>query len=152
MVHNAIANFKKGFSIIEFLISIVILTIVGIALSNMVVLYIHQRVKSTIANHAPDAAEVLVNYPDKVKNCVGKDPCNGFGGSCTSSIYCSSDNVCTSSSDCIVCYTNPDSGKKIYYSFGASKIGSYNGTYKVTLCWKYADYNDTYTTVITVNP
>lgn len=147
---NASVNFKKGFSLIEFLISLVILTIVGIALSNMVVLYIHQKVKATIINHAADAAEELKNFPDKLKNCKGGDACQGFS-ICQSSIYCYDTNVCTSNA-CIVCYTNPDNGKKIYYSFKSSEISGYNGTYKVTLCWKYAGQSDTYTTVITVNP
>jgi prepilin-type N-terminal cleavage/methylation domain-containing protein len=152
MERTANVNTKKGFSLVEFLIALIILTLSAIALFNLVVLFIHNKVKTTIVSHAPDAARNLVLYPEKVKNCNVADPCNGFS-TCQSSIYCGSNvDVCSSNNTCITCYTNPDNGRKIYYSFNASNIGNGDNTYKVILCWKYAGITGNYTTVITLNP
>jgi competence protein ComGC len=143
-----IANFKRAFSLMEFLVSLIILTIVLIALFNTVVFFLNQKVKSTIASRGADAALELITYPQKLDNCIDKDPCEELSSLCSSSVYCSDESVCEEPNSCVVCYTNPDNGKKIFYGLGTSRIS--NGTYKVQLCWIFGGYNGTYTTVITL--
>jgi len=141
---------NRGFSLVEFLVALVILTLVGIALFNSIVYFIHRNLIDTLDFHMPDAAQNLVIYSDKLNNCGGGDACQAFDSDCPSSIYCKKN--CTASDTCIVCYTNPDNGKKLYYSFNASLIKNTttSKTYRVTLCWKYGGQNNTLIVPITI--
>ena len=141
------ANTKKAFSLIEFLVALVILTLTGIALFNTVVFFIHQQVKKTIIVHAPDAAQQLKIYNEKLTHCNSIDACASFSGDCYSSIFCN-ENYCYDNNKCIICYTNPDNGRKIFYSFNASEIA--NSTYRVTLCWNFTGSRDFYNAVISL--
>ncbi len=149
---NVFAFTKKGFTMLEFLISLILVTLTAIALFNGMVLLLHQKVKKTIQTHTADAAINLVAYPDKLNNCLESlghnDPCVELKNNCDSSIYCSDSNICEDVNKCVVCYTNPESGKKIYYGFVSDNLT--NGTYKVTLCWNYAGQEGNYTTVISI--
>ncbi len=129
---------EKGFSLVEFLISLVILTLVGIALLNSIVFFLNKKLQTAIASHTADAAKNLVAYPEKLENCMGVEACDAFDdAACQSSISCD-ENYCTASDKCVVCYTNPENGKKFFYSFNSSLVES--GTdyriYKVKMCWK----------------
>jgi len=143
---------KKGFSLVEFLVSLVILTLVGIALFNSIVFFIHKKLITTLDSHIPDAAKNLITVPEKLKNCKNVQACDAFSdSSCTSSISCA-ENYCTNSSKCVICYTNPDNGRKLFYSFNASLInnGTDVDTYSVTICWKYGGQNNTKTLLISI--
>jgi prepilin-type N-terminal cleavage/methylation domain-containing protein len=154
MDQNAFADSKKGFSIIELLVAIALLTIIAIALINTVVLYMQRRLVQTIDNHMVDAASNLVAYPDKVQYCTShSDPCSEFSRSdCPSSISCNP-NYCNASDVCIACYSNPQNGKKLFYSFNSSLlINSTNYlVYKVVICRKYANYTQNKTFVIHIH-
>ena len=142
---------NRAFSLVEFLVALVILTLVGIALFNSIVYFIHRNLIDTLDFHMPDAAKNLVIYSDKLNHCGGGDACQAFDGSnCTSSIYCKKN--CTAPDTCIVCHTNPDNGKKLYYSFNAYLVENTTNskTYRVTLCWKYGEQNNTLTVPITI--
>jgi len=145
---SANANFKKAFSLLEFLVALLILTLGLIALFNTLVFFLNQKLKSTIASRSADAALELVTYPQKLDNCIDKDPCDELLALCPSSVYCSDESVCEDPNACVICYTNPDNGKKIFYGLGTSQIS--NGTYKVQLCWIFGGYNGTYTSVVTL--
>ncbi len=145
---NVIANSRKAFSLLEFLVSLIILTLALVALFNAVVFFLNQKVRNTISSRGADAALELLSNPQKLENCIGTDPCSELLTSCASSVYCSSSDVCSNPNSCIACYTNPENGKKIYYGLSSSQIS--NGTYKVELCWIFGNYNGTYTTVITL--
>jgi len=142
---------NRAFSLVEFLVALVILTLVGIALFNSVVYFIHRKLIDTLDFHMPAAAQNLIIYSDKLNNCGSGDACQAFDDSnCPSSIYCKKN--CTASDTCIVCYTYPDNGKKLYYSFNASLLESTSSRkiYKVTLCWKYGGHSNNQTTLITI--
>lgn len=142
------ANTKKGFTIIEFLVSLVILTLTGVALLNTVVLFIHNQLQKTIIAHTIDAAMQLQIYSEKLGNCQDKNACDAFKDSeCASSVSCN-ESYCSASDKCVVCYTNPDNGRKIFYSFNASQIE--DGNYFVTLCWEYAGKKGFYNAVISL--
>ena len=147
MVQNASANTKRAFTLVEFLVALVILTLTGIALFNTVVFFIHQQVKKTIIVHTSDAVEQLKVYSEKLNNCNNIGACASFSGDCYSSISCNED-YCYDSNKCVICYTNPDNGKKIFYSFNASKID--NNTYLVTLCWNFTGSKGFYNAVISL--
>ena len=148
MERLATAFSKKGFTMLEFLVSLIILTLTAIALFNTVVFMLHYRVKQTIKTHVADAALNLVAYPGKLNNCNHGDPCQNLLDNCPSSISCSNDDVCTDNNTCVICYTNPDNGRKIYYGFNATQLSE--KTYAVNLCWVYAGENGNYTTVISL--
>ena len=135
---------------VEFLVSLVILTLLGVALFNSVVFFIHRKLIDTLNTHIPDAAQNLIVYSGKLEKCTGGDACQAFDSNCPSSIYCKKD--CTSLDTCVICYTNPDNGKKIFYSFNASLLS--NGTnvllYKVNICWKYGGMNSKHTMVLSI--
>jgi len=149
---NVYAFIKKGFTLLEFLISLILVTLTAIALFNGVVLFLHQKVKKAIQIHTADAALNLVAYPDKLNNCLvsagHNDPCKELQNYCESSIYCGVNNICEDVNKCVVCYINPDNGKKIYYGFIADNLT--NNTYKVTLCWNFTGETANYTTVISI--
>ena len=141
---------KKGFSLIEFLVSLAILILIGIALFNSIVFLLHRKLIDTLNAHVPDAAQNLIVYREKLEKCSGVDACQAFDSNCSSSIYCQKN--CTSPNTCVVCYTNPDNGKKIFYSFNDSLLS--NGTdavlYKVNICWKYGGRENVHTMVISI--
>jgi len=149
MVPIATASSKKGFSLIEFLVSLFIVTLALVALTNAVVFFLHQKVKNTVASRTADAALELINSPSKLDFCNEKNPCDELTNNCDNSVYCGGNtDICNAPDSCIVCYTNPKSGRKIYYGLGSSKLS--NGTYKVELCWIFGDSRGNYTTVITL--
>lgn len=145
---NVIVNSRKAFSLLEFLVSVIILTLTLVALFNAVVFFLNLKIRNTVSSRAVDASQELLANPQKLENCIGKDSCEELLSSCTSSVYCSSPDVCTNLNSCIVCYTNPENGKKIYYGLSSFQLS--NGTYKVELCWIFGNSNGTYTTVITL--
>jgi type II secretory pathway pseudopilin PulG len=143
----AIAIFnRRGFSIVELLFAMLILLLTGIAFVNSLAFFIHQKVKQTIVLHMVDAAKSLVADRAKLIACEGKDPCGAFGSTCDSSISCD-DTACSDPNSCVVCYTNPDTGKKIFYSFSSEEVksGSDYTLYKVVICSKYAGTLDNQT-------
>jgi prepilin-type N-terminal cleavage/methylation domain-containing protein len=160
----AFANIKrKAFSLIEVLVALIILTIVGVALVNTVVLFLQLRLINSMDNHMVDAASNLASMPQKVKNCTAiSDPCAIFNTTdCKSSVSCNQ-TYCTSNNTCVVCYTNPQNGKAFYYGFNASLISNSSTTplgsnstnsfdvYQVTLCRSYAGKTKEQTFIIHV--
>jgi len=140
---------KKGFSLIEFLIALALISIVALALVNSVVFLLQQRVRESVKVHTTEAAQKLVYSPSKLENCVGKsDPCGELLSTCKNSVDCADSAVCEDTNTCVVCYTNPSNGRKLFYGFVADNITA--NTYKVTLCWIYGADRGNYTTVISL--
>ena len=149
MMENATAYTKKGFSIVEFLITLIILTLTAVALLNVVVLLLHHRVKQTVKDRAAEAALNLIAHPEKIQSCQSGSACKHLLAYCENSISCKNDDICYDNNSCIVCSTNPHNGRHIFYGFNATEIEK-NKTYSVTLCCIYGQENGTYTTVITL--
>ncbi|NPB05698.1 MAG: hypothetical protein GXO08_04905 [Aquificae bacterium] len=114
-----------------------ILTLVAVALLNTIVFFMNQKLATAVASHAVDAAKTLVQMPKKLKKCSGVSACSAFNASCSSSIACD-EKLCSDENACVVCYTNPSTGKKFYYSFNATLVGKGKDylVYEVRLCWK----------------
>ena len=148
----ATAFTKRGFSLLEFLVALIILTLTGIALLNTVVFFLHRKVLETVKVHTADAALNLVAHSGKLSNCLKSaghtDPCAELTSRCDSSVHCSTPNICSDNNTCVVCYTNPSNGRSIYYGFIADNATP--TSYEVTLCWDYAGMEGNYTTVITL--
>ncbi len=155
---NVFANFRnyfrKGFSLIEVLVALIILTLIGLALVNTVVLFLQIRLINNLDNHMVDAARNLASVPAKVENCTAlADPCSVFAPpDCPSSVSCNQ--TYCSADKCVACYVNPRNGKTFFYGFNATLISNATATgttfdvYRVTLCRNYAGKTKTKTFVI----
>jgi len=149
---NVGVNSKKSFSLVEFLVSLLILTLSLIALTNAVVFFMQWKLKNAIASHTADVALELINFKEKLNNCQGVSALdflqNATYCNSPSSVYCRDETLCEDNFTCIICYINPDTGKKIFYAFNATQLG--NETYRVNIYWLFGNYNGSYTTVITI--
>jgi len=141
MVQLVCANTKKAFSLVEFLVGLVILTLVSVALFNSIVFFMHKSLERKVVYLTSKASEELYSYPEKVRYCSNQtiDACYAFTNypNCKNSLYCGNNtDYCQDNSKCVVCI--PQEGKTFYYSFNASLVE--NGTnyevYELNICWK----------------
>ena len=140
---------KRGFSLLEFLIAMTVIALVGIALFNGIAAMLTKKNRETVAMHAADAAEVLRGYPAKLNACLGKsDPCAELLAACNSSLSCGDTSVCDDNNTCVVCYTDPYNGRKLFYGFVSDNLTA--NTYKVTICWAYGSETGNFTTTLSL--
>lgn len=138
---------RRGFSLLEFIVAMAIVAIVGIALFNSVAYLLSRENKTKIYLHLVDAAKTLRGYPSKINNCVGKtDPCAELLSACNNSLSCANNSVCGDPNTCIVCYSDPSNGEKLYYGFIANNLTTH--TYELKLCWIYGAGRGNFTTTI----
>jgi prepilin-type N-terminal cleavage/methylation domain-containing protein len=139
MVRNVYANTKKAFSLMEFLVALLILTLISVALLNSIVFFLHKSLEKKVVYLTSKAVDNLYSYPKKVENCNSHpaDACAAFQNNtdCKNSLSCNK-SYCSDNNKCVVCV--PQEGKIFYYSFNASLVE--NSTkykaYKLNVCWK----------------
>jgi prepilin-type N-terminal cleavage/methylation domain-containing protein len=137
MVRDVNVSTKKAFSLVEFLVSLVILTIISVALLNSIVFFMHKSLERKVVYLTSKAIDELHSLKDKVKNCTSADACDAFNDpDCENSLNCNS-SYCTDSNKCVVCV--PEGGKNFYYSFNASELENTDDyeAYKINICWKF---------------
>lgn len=140
---------KRAFSLLEFLIAMTVIALVGIALFNGIAIMLAKKNRETVAIHTADAAQVLRGYPAKLNACLGKsNPCAELTAECNSSLSCGDTSVCDDNNTCVVCYTDPYNGRKLFYGFVSDNITT--NTYKVTLCWVYGSETGNFTATLSL--
>jgi len=136
---NVNANTKKAFSLVEFLVGLIILTLVSVALLNSIVFFLHKSLEKKVIYLTSKAVDSLYSYPEKVKYCYNHptDACASFQNdiNCMNSLKCN-ENYCSNNNKCIVCV--PQEGKIFYYSFNASLVRNETTyeAYELNICWK----------------
>jgi len=147
MARIVYANTKKAFSLVEFLVSLVILTFISVALLNSIVFFMHKSLEKKVVYLTSKAVDELRGLRKKVRYCSNQtiDACYAFTSypNCKNSLYCNNTSYCRDDNKCLVCV--PQEGKTFYYSFNASLIK--NGTdyeaYELNICWKLGNKEGT---------
>jgi len=127
MVQNVYANTKKAFSLVEFLVALIILSLISVALMNGVVFFTHKSIEQKVVYLTSKVPEILKTDRDKLNNCTDRDPCASFNNDCLNSLNCQHPD------SCIV--RIPENGKDYYFSISTFKIPD-SDIYKVTTCAK----------------
>ena len=127
---------NKGFSLIELLVAIVVISLSLIALLNTFVFFLSSRVKYTVAMDSLLAARYLALNLTKSENCNSTPACGIFLNvsllnKCKNSLNYNAQECCNQ--PCGFCL--PTNYKPILYSFNAVKLQE--KVYKLQICWKY---------------
>ncbi len=142
MVRIVFASFryKKGFTILEIAITIILITLLAIGLINTVILYMNKSLLLTLHSHMVDAATNLIAYPEKISSCESiSNPCSVFNTTnCYNSINCNK-SYCYRGDYCVICYENPNTGKTFFYGLKTQIVSTGNYTIvNATLCRYYS--------------